>query len=79
MSLIMFEQVLQWCLIINISLLALSSSALFFARNPILRIHSKLIGLNPEQLKPEYLRFIANYKLLILVFNFAPWLSLQLI
>ena len=68
-----------WCSLINIAVLVLSMLVLLIFRKPIAQIHSRLFGLEPEALPPVYMHYIGSYKLLILMFNLVPYVSLQLI
>ncbi len=68
-----------WCSVINIAVLVLSMLVLLIYRKPVAQIHGRLFGLKPEALPPVYMHYIGNYKLLILIFNLVPYISLQLI
>jgi len=45
----------------------------------ICKIHKKMFGLNEEVVCKSMHRYLATYKLLIIVFNFVPWIALLII
>lgn len=69
---------LGWCTLLNIGLLMLAFAALTVARKPILAIHNRLTGLEPAELSRAYFNYLANYKILIFVFNLVPYLALRI-
>lgn len=66
-----------WMTVINIGLLIFSTLMLTLCRQSVIRIHNSLTGLEAETLMPAYLYFLALYKVLIIVFNLAPYLALK--
>lgn len=69
---------LAWCTAINLGLLILSSIVLVLCRDPISRWHRKLFGLDEAFLQRTYFRYLADYKIAILVFNLIPYLALRI-
>ena len=69
---------LGWCTILNIGLMTFSMIALITMRDRIAKIHGRLFDLEPDQIKPAYFRYLANYKLLTLVFNLIPYFAIKL-
>ncbi|MDG2224605.1 MAG: hypothetical protein P8L85_24700 [Rubripirellula sp.] len=69
---------LGWCVILNIGLLTFSTAAVIAMRDKIADLHGRLFGLEPAELKPAYFRYLANYKLLAIVFNVVPYVALKL-
>ena len=72
-------QFLGWCTLLNIGLLAFSTVMLIAMRDPVARFHGRLFQLDPTDLQQAYFRYLANYKLLTLVFNVIPYIALKLI
>ncbi len=70
---------LAWSTAINFGLLVLATIGLWLLRDLAERVHGTLFGLPRVALGEQYFQYLAQYKLLILVFNFVPWLALQLI
>jgi hypothetical protein len=66
----------RWCCIINFSCLLLSTLALLLMPDVIYRIHGSLFKLTREAFNTQIYQFLAMYKVLILVFNLAPFLAL---
>jgi len=70
---------LGWTTLINIVLLALMTVALIVAQERVTAIHAKLFSMDQASIKSQYFHFLSNYKLLITVFNLAPYLALRII
>ena len=69
---------LGWCSLINISLLLFASLMLIIGKRFSLGLHGAMFDLDEGRLNQAYFQFLANYKLLILVFNVTPYFALQL-
>ena len=69
---------LGWCTVLNFGWLFLSLIMLSLFRRPILLIHSKLSGLTEDKLNMVYFQFMAQFKMLWIVFNLTPYLVLRL-
>ena len=59
-------------------LLLLSSVAIMGFRKPISQIHGKITGLSEADLSSLYFRFLAYYKLGLILFSLVPYLALRL-
>lgn len=68
-----------WSLLINLGFFLIASFMLMFFRGMPVKMHSKLFGVDEEFLKQSYFNYLANYKLLIIVFNLAPYMVLRLV
>ncbi|WP_182866492.1 DUF6868 family protein [Rhodopirellula sp. JC639] len=69
---------LGWSTLINLGMLTLAAGLLAFWGDAIGRLHQKWFHLEKRELQQAYFRFLANYKLLVLVFNLVPYLALRL-
>ena len=69
---------LGWCTVINVSVLTVSTVLLSAFKTFVITIHSKLLGIECAALPPLYFRYLANYKVLVMVFNVGPYLALKL-
>lgn len=78
MTLELLREFLGWCTLINIGLLAVSSLALITMRRFIAPLHAKMFGLNENQITDHYFRYLAQFKVLVIVFNLVPWIALSL-
>lgn len=67
-----------WTTVINFVLLAVSTIALISMRGFISRVHAKMFGLNPEDVSRDYVRYLAQYKIAIIVFSMVPYIALTL-
>jgi hypothetical protein len=45
----------------------------------VCKIHKKLFGFNEQAVLKSTQRYLANYKLIITAFKFAPWIALLII
>lgn len=68
-----------WMTLINIIILFLSFIILVVMKKSILNIHAKLFNIKKEKLNEIYLKFLSNYKILIIFFNLVPYIALKLI
>jgi hypothetical protein len=68
-----------WCLVLNVAIYAFTALAILLLRNFMSSIHEKLFGLSQETVRKAFYTYLAAYKLLIIVFNFVPWLALVLL
>ena len=67
-----------WASIINISFLFLAALSLVLMRDFIVSIHSKLLNISKEELPTLYFNYLANYKVVSLVFFLIPYISLKI-
>jgi len=70
---------LGWCFVINAALLLFLTLMLTFFKRTALTTHSKISGLSNEQLELVYFQFLSQYKLLVTVFNLAPYIAMKII
>jgi len=70
--------VFGWMAILNLGYLMLATTVLFFMQDWVVGIHAKWFKLEPEAVRAEHYRFLANYKIATLVFAVAPYLALKL-
>ncbi|MDF3129046.1 hypothetical protein P0Y35_07555 [Kiritimatiellaeota bacterium B1221] len=67
-----------WSTTFHIVFLLLCSVVIMGFRKPIAQIHAKITGLSEAELYSLYFRFLANYKLGLLLFSLVPYLALRL-
>ncbi|MDP0506051.1 MAG: hypothetical protein Q7K47_02365 [Fusobacterium sp. JB019] len=67
---------LGWSCVINILFLLLSTLMVTVFQKPISKIHSKLFDLDEKALHLEYFKFLAFYKMIVIIFNIVPYLVL---
>ncbi len=78
MTIDQIAQLLGWSTAINLGLLILSSILVILLRVPITKIHSKMFQLSDEDLSRAYFQYLAQYKILIFVFNLVPYIALRI-
>ena len=67
-----------WCTVLNAALLALSSLLLLLAQNWVCKIHGLWFQLPREILVGKIYSVLGVWKILVIVFNFIPWVALVL-
>ena len=70
---------LGWSTLINMGFLMFATLALVLFKNSITILHGSLFGLDPGDLKRAYFQYLAQYKIVIIVFNLVPYLVLRFI
>lgn len=68
-----------WCSVINIAFLLFCTIMLTICRGFVKPIHAKLSGVDEEGLETIYFNFLANYKLLTMVFSLVPYVALKIL
>ena len=79
MDLEILERFFFWCMLVNTGVYALTAIAVLVLRDIVCKIHKKLFGLDEETVIKSTQKYLATYKLLITVFNFAPWIAVLII
>ena len=69
---------LGWCTLLNFGFLAFAALWVTVFRETAKKIHSKMSGINPDELDAIYFNFLANYKLAFLIFNLTPYIALKI-
>ena len=70
-------ELLGWTSVINILILLFTTLILIVMRRTITGMHSKLFGLDEQDLGRAYFQYLAQYKIAIIVFNIAPYIALK--
>lgn len=68
-----------WCMILNFGLYLLTVVSLLTFKGTVLKINKKLFEMDEAELNASFHRYVANFKLLTMVFTFVPWLALVII
>lgn len=69
---------LGWAATINIVFLIFTTVALLVMRDKVLEIHSALFNLNANELPKLYFKYLANLKVLTIVFFLSPYIALKI-
>lgn len=75
----MLLRFLGWCTAINFGLLTVAALAVVTFRQPLMRLHGKMFGLEEGELSRLYFQYLAFYKVGVIIFNFVPWVALLMI
>jgi len=78
-SLDTITEILGWCTVINFGLLAIAAIGLMSMRSWIAPLHSRMFKISEDDLSRYYFQYLGNYKLLVVVLNFVPYLALKII
>ncbi len=77
MTIEVLAAILGWCTVVNFGMLAISTVLLLCIRKPIQACHTKITNLSAEQLDQAYFQYLAQFKLLWIVFNLTPYLAIR--
>lgn len=76
MNIDVLREFLGWCLVFNAGLMIFTFIVIALSGNFASDLHAKLFKLEPAQVRLEFYRYLANYKIAIIVFNLVPYLAL---
>ena len=79
MDIELLQRFFFWCMLVNIGIYAFTTIAVLVLRDFVCKIHEKLFDLDEQTVLKSIQRYLATYKLLITVFNFAPWITILII
>lgn len=79
MNLDILQEFFFWCLVINFSIYTITSIAMLTLRDFFYKIMKVVFPLGDDTISKSFLTYLGNYKLLITVFNFTPWLAIMII
>ena len=68
----------NWCVAINVGIFILSTVNMVFIGGWASKIHSKMFDLDEAWVRQAYFSFLANYKIVVIVFVVVPWIALNL-
>lgn len=78
MTLSQLTELLGWAAVINISVLFFATIILVSMNSTIKKLHGKMFGISEADLSIIYFNYLANYKILTLIFSVSPYLALKL-
>jgi hypothetical protein len=68
---------LGWCTVINFAILIIATIGLVTMRGFVSRIHASLFFMEQADLDRAYFQYLANYKIMIFIFNLVPYIALK--
>lgn len=71
-------ELLGWASILNIGYLLFATVILVSMKPFITSMHSKMFDIPASELPPIYFKFLANYKVVSLVFTVFPYIALKI-
>jgi hypothetical protein len=77
-TLAQLTELLGWAAIINLGYLFIATIILMIMKTTVSSIHSKIFDIDPKELNVKYFDFLANYKIVTLVFIVAPYIALKI-
>ena len=79
MNLDQLTELFKWMTIINICILVSSSVLIMLLKKIMYKMHGKLFGIKESNVALVAYEYLGMYKVLVLVFNITPYISLLLI
>jgi len=77
-SLSQITELLGWASVLNISFIIFAAILLVSMKGIIASIHSKMFGIPESELPKIYFNYLANYKIITLVFSVIPYIALKI-
>ncbi len=79
MDLQTLEQFFFWSMVVNAGIYAVTAIAVVVLKGFVYKVHQKLFGLDDDAVARLVVNYLGNFKLLITVFNFTPWIVILII
>lgn len=76
--LLVFREFFGWCLVVNVAFLAVSTFGMVVGREQITGIHARMFGVDDKALPAVYFRYLAYFKIAVIVFNLTPYVVLHI-
>ncbi len=67
-----------WLTVVNFGILLVAGIAILLMQDWMAGLHERMLGLPATEARRVYFGWLGSYKMLTLVFCFAPWLALQI-
>ena len=79
MDIEILQKIFFWCMLVNFGIYTFTAIMILVFHNTILKIQTKMFRLDEKTVSKSVYMYLANYKLLITVFNFVPWIVILII
>ncbi len=79
MGLEQLTAVFGWMTLINLVVYIWAAAFIVFARDWTSKLQARIMGVPVEDWPGYYVDYLSRYKLLIIVFNLAPYLALRIV
>ena len=67
---------LGWCTLLNAIFLIVTTIGFKLAGNKVVEIHGRMFGVDTAELSKIYFTYLANFKMLVILFNLVPYIAL---
>jgi hypothetical protein len=71
-------ELLGWASVLNIGFLLLTTILLVSMKSIVVSLHSKMFDIPENELSLAYFTYLANYKILSLIFTVSPYIALKI-
>ena len=71
--------VFGWMLLINLAIYMFQAGFIVFARDWVTGLQARMTGVSEADWPRLYVDYLSRYKIVIIVFNLAPWLALLIV
>ena len=78
MTLSQLTELLGWVSLLNIGFLLFATIVLSLAKSFMVTVHSKMFAVPENELTLIYFQYLANYKMLSLIFMVFPYIALKI-
>jgi len=78
MKLELLKDFFMWCTIVNLIMFMISIILIVLIKNFASNMHAKWYGIKAEKVKTAWYSVMAFYKIMIIIFNFVPYLVLEI-
>ena len=79
MDMTQLTAVFGWMLVINLVIYTWAALWIIFARDWITKIQARIMGVPEEDWSRLYTDYLSHYKIVLIVFNLAPYLALRIV
>lgn len=73
------KTLLGWCIVINYGVLLIWFAVVMVAGNWLYGVHARLFRIDSDDVPMQHFKLFGQFKLLVMVFNIAPWLALLIL
>lgn len=68
-----------WMSVISIGLLLFTTLMLLILRDWVASVHGRLFDIAPKELHESYFKYLAQFKIAVLVLNVVPYLAMRIV
>ncbi len=79
MNIQLLQDFFFWSMIINSAIYIVAALATMYLRSLVCGLMKKVFDFEKDESLKAMQRYLANYKLLIIAFNFTPWIVILII